>query len=83
MTIRFSILDQSIINPDEKPSEALQNTVELAQFAEQLGYHRFWVAEHHNSGEIAGAAPEVLLGYIAAKTNYNQTCIRRNYAAAL
>lgn len=49
MTIRFSILDQSIINPGEKPSEALQNTVELAQLAEQLGYHRFWVAEHHNS----------------------------------
>ncbi len=69
MTIRFSILDQSIINPGEKPSEALQNTVELAQLAEQLGYHRFWVAEHHNSDEIAGAAPEVLLGYIAAKTS--------------
>ncbi|TYV54067.1 LLM class flavin-dependent oxidoreductase [Listeria monocytogenes] len=68
MTIRFSILDQSIINPGEKPSEALQNTVELAQLAEQLGYHRFWVAEHHNSDEIAGAVPEVLLGYIAAKT---------------
>ncbi|MBF2555111.1 LLM class flavin-dependent oxidoreductase [Listeria marthii] len=69
MTIRFSILDQSIINPGENPSETLQNTVELAQLAEQLGYHRFWVAEHHNSDEIAGAAPEVLLGYIAAKTN--------------
>ncbi|MBC1998216.1 LLM class flavin-dependent oxidoreductase [Listeria marthii] len=69
MTIRFSILDQSIINPGENPSETLQNTVELAQLAEQLGYHRFWVAEHHNSDEIAGSAPEVLLGYIAAKTN--------------
>lgn len=69
MTIRLSILDQSIINPGEHPSETLQNTVELAQLAEQLGYHRFWVAEHHNSDEIAGAAPEVLLGYIAAKTN--------------
>ncbi|MDT0018027.1 LLM class flavin-dependent oxidoreductase [Listeria swaminathanii] len=69
MTIRFSILDQSIINPGENPSETLQNTVELAQLAEQLGFHRFWVAEHHNSDEIAGAAPEVLLGYIAAKTN--------------
>lgn len=54
MTIRFSILDQSIINPGEQPSEALRNTVELAQLAEKLGYHRFWVAEHHNSDEIAG-----------------------------
>ncbi|ENH9621591.1 LLM class flavin-dependent oxidoreductase [Listeria innocua] len=68
MTIRLSILDQSIINPGERPSEALQNTVELAELAEQLGFYRFWVAEHHNSDEIAGAAPEVLLGYIAAKT---------------
>ncbi|MCH2933615.1 LLM class flavin-dependent oxidoreductase, partial [Listeria monocytogenes] len=63
------ILDQSILNPGEQPSESLRNTVELAQLAEKLGYHRFCVAEHHNSDEIAGAAPEVLLVYIAAITS--------------
>lgn len=83
MTIRFSILDQSIINPGEQPSEALRNTVELAQLAEKLGYHRFWVAEHHNSDEIAGLDSGVLLGYILCKNEHNQACVWRNNATTL
>lgn len=69
MTIRLSILDQSIVGENQTYVEALNNTVLLAQEAEKLGYHRFWVAEHHNSKDRAGSAPEVLMGYLAAKTN--------------
>ncbi|KJJ43398.1 hypothetical protein UM89_00330 [Bacillus subtilis] len=66
--IRLSILDQSLIGEGETAADALQQTVKLAQMAEEYGYHRFWVAEHHNNEEIAGSAPEVLLGYLAAST---------------
>lgn len=68
MTIRLSILDQSIAGEAETPGETLRNTVELAKFAERIGYHRFWVAEHHASEEVVGPAPEILLSYLAAKT---------------
>src|SRR3954454_21574473 len=50
------------------PAEALQESVKLAQIAEQLGYARYWVAEHHNSGSFAGTSPESLIGQIAAAT---------------
>lgn len=66
--IRLSILDQSLIGEGETAADTLQHTVNLAQMAEECGYHRFWVAEHHNNDEIAGSAPEVLLGYLAAST---------------
>ncbi|MCY8495324.1 LLM class flavin-dependent oxidoreductase [Bacillus inaquosorum] len=66
--IRLSILDQSLIGEGETAADTLQHTVNLAKMAEECGYHRFWVAEHHNNDEIAGSAPEVLLGYLAAST---------------
>ncbi|MBI4297056.1 MAG: LLM class flavin-dependent oxidoreductase [Chloroflexi bacterium] len=50
------------------PSEALWETVKLAQAAESFGYTRYWVAEHHNSGSYTGTSPEVLIGQIAANT---------------
>ncbi len=49
-------------------SEAVQETLELAQAAERLGYHRYWVAEHHATPGLAGSCPEVLIGQIAART---------------
>ncbi|MED5100176.1 LLM class flavin-dependent oxidoreductase [Niallia sp. FSL W8-0951] len=68
MTITLSILDQSPIGEVEKAEIALQNTVKLAKVAEELGYHRFWVSEHHNNTQLAGSAPEALIGYLLAKT---------------
>ncbi len=49
--------------------QALQDSVRLAQLAERLGYHRYWVAEHHGSEAFAGCSPEILVGHIASATN--------------
>jgi luciferase family oxidoreductase group 1 len=51
------------------PAESIRETVELAKLCDTLGYHRYWVSEHHNSDSIAGSAPEVLLGALAMVTN--------------
>lgn len=69
MTITISILDQSPIYPGETPTEALAHTLALAQRAEELGFRRFWVAEHHDSEYLAGSSPEVLISYLLAKTS--------------
>ncbi|MCX8999650.1 MsnO8 family LLM class oxidoreductase [Rhizobiaceae bacterium BDR2-2] len=69
MTYRLSLLDKSPIRAGEDAAEALKQTVRLARRAEELGYHRFWVAEHHNSTELASAAPEVLVSWILANTS--------------
>lgn len=66
--IRLSILDQSVTAENQTAEEALRQTVRLAQEAEQYGYDRFWAAEHHNNEEIAGSAPEIVLGYLASST---------------
>ncbi|WP_276355089.1 LLM class flavin-dependent oxidoreductase [Cohnella caldifontis] len=68
MGIPFGILDQSIVHPGQTPAEALQYTVKLAQFAERLGFRRFWVSEHHDSAGAAGSSPEVLVSYLLART---------------
>ncbi|MBH5317610.1 LLM class flavin-dependent oxidoreductase [Paenibacillus sp. GSMTC-2017] len=68
MTLKFGILDQSIIFPGQTSAIALSNTVKLAQLAETLGYERFWVSEHHDSGHLAGSSPEVLISYLLART---------------
>lgn len=51
-----------------RASEALANSVDLAQLADRLGYHRYWVAEHHNSTGLAGSAPEILIAHLAQAT---------------
>jgi luciferase family oxidoreductase group 1 len=68
MTLKLSILDQSYIDEGETAVEALHHTVELAKKADELGYHRFWVSEHHDSDKVAGSSPEVLVSYVAANT---------------
>lgn len=68
MTYQLSLLDKSPIPPGATAAQALANTVRLAQRADALGYHRFWLAEHHQSPTLAGAAPEVLLGHLLAMT---------------
>lgn len=67
--MRLSVLDQSPIAEGSTPAQALANSIDLARAAERLGYHRFWVAEHHASPALAGTAPEVLLAAIGAATS--------------
>jgi luciferase family oxidoreductase group 1 len=66
--MRLSVLDQSMIVSGRTPAESIRETVELAKLCDALGYHRYWVSEHHNSDSIAGSAPEVLLGALAMVT---------------
>jgi alkanesulfonate monooxygenase SsuD/methylene tetrahydromethanopterin reductase-like flavin-dependent oxidoreductase (luciferase family) len=64
----LSILDLAPVSAGSDPATALRNTIELAQRAEQWGFRRYWVAEHHFVG-VASSAPAVLIGQIAAATN--------------
>ncbi|WP_417514880.1 LLM class flavin-dependent oxidoreductase [Minwuia sp.] len=66
--MRLSVLDQSPIRAGATPADAIAESVELARICDRLGYHRYWLAEHHASGGLAGAAPEILIGHIAAAT---------------
>ena len=68
-TITLSVVDQSPIRKGGSAADALNETVALAQVAERLGYARYWVAEHHNSGSYTGTSPELLVGQIAARTD--------------
>lgn len=69
MGYKLGILDQSPIFSEETTEEALEATVQLAQKAEEWGYNRFWVSEHHQSLDLAGSSPEVLIPYLLAKTS--------------
>src|SRR5450755_245891 len=64
----LSVLDQSPIAQGSTGAEALRNTIDLARLADELGYHRYWVAEHHGGPMLAGPSPEVLIGPLAAAT---------------
>ncbi|MFD6923357.1 LLM class flavin-dependent oxidoreductase [Streptomyces sp. NPDC059944] len=66
--VRFSVLDRSRVREGHAPAEALRDSVELARELERLGYHRFWVAEHHGVPGVAGSAPTVLAAAVAAAT---------------
>ena len=65
--MRLSVLDQSPISEGSSGADALRNSVDLAQLADRLGYHRYWLAEHHGLS-LAGPSPEVLIGPVAAAT---------------
>ena len=67
--IPFSVLDLSPINQGSTPAESLRNSLILAQHTERLGFHRFWLAEHHNMTGIASAATSVVIGFIAGGTS--------------
>lgn len=66
--IPFSVLDLSPIVEGNTATQALRNTLNLAQHAEALGYNRYWLAEHHNMPGIASAATSVVIGYVAGGT---------------
>lgn len=65
---KLSILDQSVVRSGKTARQAVQETVEMVQLADLLGYHRFWVSEHHNNKMIAGSTPEVLMVKLAEAT---------------
>jgi len=67
--MRLSILDQSPISANQTPQQALTASMKLAQAGEELGYTRYWIAEHHNLPGLACPAPEVMLSYIGANTS--------------
>ena len=66
--MRLSVLDQSPISEGLTGADALRNTIDLARLADELGYHRYWVAEHHGGAMLAGPSPEILIGPIASAT---------------
>lgn len=68
-SLQLSVLDQAPVSEGVSSAQALNNAVELARLAEQLGYYRYWVAEHHGTQSLACASPEVLMGPIAAATS--------------
>ncbi|WP_449540206.1 LLM class flavin-dependent oxidoreductase [Ferdinandcohnia sp. Marseille-Q9671] len=67
--MKLSILDQAPISANQTPREALIESMKLAKAGEQLGYTRYWIAEHHDLPGLASPAPEVMLGFIGANTN--------------
>ena len=66
--MRLSVLDQSTAAQGRTQDKAIRETLALARRCDALGYHRYWVSEHHNSDSIVGTAPEVLMAAIAATT---------------
>jgi luciferase family oxidoreductase group 1 len=67
--VRLSVLDQSPVPEGSTPAQALANSIELAKHVERLGYHRYWMSEHHAMDLLACTAPEVLLARIGAETS--------------
>lgn len=67
--IPFSVLDLSPINQGSTAAQSFRNSLSLAQHAERLGFHRYWLAEHHNMIGIASAATSIVIGYIASGTS--------------
>ena len=69
MTLRLSVLDQSVSLAGGSEDAAIRDTLSLAEHCERLGYARFWLSEHHGLPTIVGSAPEILMAAIAARTS--------------
>ena len=67
--LRLGVLDQSPVSEGTTGSQALRNTIDLARLVDDLGFGRYWVAEHHGGPLLAGASPEALIGPIASATS--------------
>jgi luciferase family oxidoreductase group 1 len=68
--VPLSVLDLATVSAGSTSRDALRNTLDLARHVERLGFHRFWVAEHHNMPGVASSAPAVLIGHVAAATEH-------------
>lgn len=69
LRVPLSVLDLAPVSEGSSPARALESSLELAREAERLGYHRYWVAEHHNMPGIASSSPPVLLAHLASVTS--------------
>src|ERR1700674_4090989 len=67
--MKLSVLDQSPVPAGFTPADALRNTIHLARAADNLGYERYWIAEHHAIETLASPAPEILIARVAAETS--------------
>lgn len=67
--IKYSVLDLATVVQGKTPADTFKNSLSLAREAEQLGYTRYWFAEHHNMPSVASSAPPVLIGYVAGGTS--------------
>ncbi|MGH2649039.1 MAG: MsnO8 family LLM class oxidoreductase, partial [Ginsengibacter sp.] len=67
--IPVSVLDLATIVEGDKPADSFRKSLDVARHVEQLGYHRYWFAEHHNMENIASSATSVLIGFIAGNTS--------------
>jgi luciferase family oxidoreductase group 1 len=67
--LRLSVLDLSPVSSGSTVSAALQSSISLAAHVESLGFHRYWVAEHHGMPGIASSSPAVLLAHLAMATS--------------
>jgi luciferase family oxidoreductase group 1 len=67
--VTLSVLDQSPIRKGGTAAQAIDETFQLAQLTDRLGYHRYWLAEHHNTGSLACTTPEILIGQVASRTH--------------
>src|SRR3954463_544494 len=66
--MKLSVLDQSTASKGRTQDAAIRESLDLARHCDALGYHRYWVSEHHNAKNIVGTAPEILMAAIAATT---------------
>ena len=67
--MKISILDQTQLLDGISAERGFSQSVELAKYADQLGYHRYWLSEHHSSDALAGSSPEILASHLLAKTD--------------
>ncbi|WP_186577337.1 LLM class flavin-dependent oxidoreductase [Aquibacillus kalidii] len=67
--MKLGVLDQVPISRGSSPVSALENTIKLAKITEQMGYSRYWVAEHHSTNGLASTSPEILIARIASATS--------------
>src|SRR2546427_96766 len=67
--LRLGVLDQSPVRSGSAVADAIHETLDLAEACDRLGYHRYWLAEHHSTPGLAGSSPEVLIGQGAAPTS--------------
>lgn len=70
MSLPLSILDVSPVIEGSSSAQALRNTIDLARFADERGFTRFWMAEHHNSPSIASTTPDIMIGQVARETQH-------------
>ena len=68
--LKLGVVDQSPVRTGGTGTDAVRETLELARLADRLGYHRYWLAEHHSTNSFAGAAPEVLIPRVASVTEH-------------